>query len=127
MNDVTWLLIYDDHESHVMNLFLSHCLKHDIQVILLLSHTFHLLQSLNVDIFNLLKYYLSWNLDKFVYTRIAKLEKCEWVKCFVKAYSLILINKNIQNDFKVIDIYSSIDHFKILDKFPLHESINIIS
>ena len=127
MNDIIWLLIYDDHENHIMNQFLSHYLKHDIQVILFLSHTSHLLQSLNIDIFNFLKYYLSWNLDKFVHIRITKLEKCEWMKCFVKACSLILISKNIQSDFKAIDIYSSINHFKILDKFSLHESINITS
>ena len=40
---------------------------------------------------------------------------------------MVLINKNIQSDFKAINIYPLIDHFKILDKFPLHESINIIS
>ena len=59
MNDMTWLLIYDDHENHIISRFLSHCLKHDIQVILLLPHTSHLLQPFDIDIFNLLKYYLS--------------------------------------------------------------------
>src|SRR5947207_14931301 len=49
------------------------------------------------------------------------------MKCFIKAYSLVLINKNIQNNFKVTDIYSSINYFKILHKFSYQESINTIS
>ena len=49
------------------------------------------------------------------------------MKYFAKICSLILINKNIQSNFKAINIYPSIDHFKILDKFPLHESINTTS
>src|SRR5947207_3654926 len=49
------------------------------------------------------------------------------MKCFAKACSLTLISKNIQSDFKAIDIYSPIDHSKMLDKFPLRESINTTS
>ena len=49
------------------------------------------------------------------------------MKYFIKVYSLTLINKNIQSDFKAIDIYSPIDYSKILDKFPFRKSINTIS
>ena len=49
------------------------------------------------------------------------------MKYFTKAHSLTLTSKNIQNDFKVIDIYPPIDHFKIFNKFPFCELINTIS
>ena len=127
MNDATWLLIYNSHGSHLMGSFLSHCLKHDIQVILLLPHMSHLLQPLDVGVFSPLKHYLSWNLDKLIRTGIAKVEKCEWVECFVKAHPLALTSKNIQSDFKATDIYPSVDCSKMLDKFPLREFINTIS
>jgi len=127
VNGVTWLLIYDGHGSHLMGSFLSHCLKHDIQVILLLPHTSHLLQLLDISIFSPLKHYLSWNLDKLIHTRIAKVEKCEWVECFVKACPLALTSKNIQSGFKATSIYPPVDHSKVLDKFPLHEPINTTS
>ena len=53
VNGATWLLIYDGHGSHLMGSFLSHCLKHDIQVILLLPHMSHLLQPLDISVFSL--------------------------------------------------------------------------
>ena len=75
MNNITWLLIYNDYENYIMNLFLFHYLKYDIQVILFLSHISHFLQSFDINVFNFLKYYLSWNFDKFIYIKITKIEK----------------------------------------------------
>jgi hypothetical protein len=126
-NGATRLLIYDGHGSHVTGSFLSHCLKHDIQVVLLLPHTSHLLQPLDVGVFSPLKHYLSRNLDKLVRTGIAKVEKCEWVECFAKARPLALTSKNIQSGFKATGIYPPIDRSKVLDKFPLREPINATS
>ena len=127
-NGATRLLIYDGHGSHVTGRFLSHCLKHDIQVVLLLPHTSHLLQPLDVGVFSPLKHYLSRNLDKLVRTEIAKVEKCEWAECFAKARPLALItSKNIQSGFKATGIYPPVDRSKMLDKFPLREPINTTS
>jgi DDE superfamily endonuclease/Tc5 transposase DNA-binding domain len=126
-NSATQLLIYDGHGSHVTGPFLSHCLKHDIQVVLLLPHTSHLLQPLDVGVFSPLKHYLSQNIDKLVCTGIAKVEKCEWVECFVKARPLALTSKNIQSGFKATGIYPPVDRSKVLDKFPLREPINATS
>jgi hypothetical protein len=126
-NGATRLLIYDGHGSHVTGPFLSHCLKHDIQVVLLLPHTSHLLQPLDVGVFSPLKHYLSRNLDKLVRTGIAKVEKCEWVECFVKARPLALTSKNIQSGFKATGIYPPGDRSKLLDKFPFRKPINATS
>jgi len=128
-NGATQLLIYiyNSHRSHVMGPFLSHCLKHDIQVVLLLPHTSHLLQPIDVGVFSPLKHYLSQNLNKLVCTGIAKVEKCEWVECFAKARPLALTSKNIQSGFKATGIYPPVDHSKVLDKFPLCKPINATS
>ena len=45
----------------------------------------------------------------------------------MKARPLALTSKNIQSGFKATGIYTAVDRSKVLDKFPLCESINAIS
>ena len=64
--DRTWLLIYDDHDNHISAKFIAHCIEHDICLLLLLSHSSHLLQSLDIDIFSPLKTVISIDLDRLI-------------------------------------------------------------
>ena len=71
------LLICDGHDSHISGKFIRHCIQHDIVLILLPSYCFHLLQSLNVNIFDSLKSILSNELDYIFRTGISTLQKIE--------------------------------------------------
>ena len=45
------LLVLDGHESHVFSDFIQYCCDHSIVALCLSSHSTHLLQSLNVEVF----------------------------------------------------------------------------
>jgi hypothetical protein len=49
--DTHWLLVLNDHESHVFSDFIQYCCDHSIVALCLSSHSTHLLQSLNVEVF----------------------------------------------------------------------------
>jgi hypothetical protein len=53
------LLICDGHESHVSAKFMSFCIKHNIELVLLVSHSSHLTQPLDVGVFGPLKHAVS--------------------------------------------------------------------
>ena len=92
------LLIYDDHDNHISERFIHHCIQHDIVLILLPSHYSHLLQSLNVSIFDSLKSILSNELDHIFRTGISILQKIEWFQAFMKAHASAINVKNIQGE-----------------------------
>ena len=54
-NEESRLLIYDDHDNHISADFIQYCIANDIVLLLLPSHFSHLLQSLDISIFSLLK------------------------------------------------------------------------
>ena len=45
------MLIVDDHESHITTDAIAYCIQRKIILLCLSSHTTHLLQSLNVNVF----------------------------------------------------------------------------
>jgi hypothetical protein len=48
-------LILDGHKSHITPLFIAKCLSHKIWVVLLLAHTFHVLQPCDLGFFSRMK------------------------------------------------------------------------
>jgi len=73
----TRLLVCDGHESHISAKFVAHCIKHNICLFLLLPHSSHLLQPLDVGVFAPLKTALSAELYDLIQVGIARLEKAE--------------------------------------------------
>jgi len=49
--DTHWLLVLNDHKSHVFINFIQYCCDHSIVALCFSSHLTHLLQSLNVKVF----------------------------------------------------------------------------
>ena len=52
-----WMLIMDGHSSHFTNEFTNYCWAEDIVPFLLLAHTTHLLQLLDIRVFQSYKHY----------------------------------------------------------------------
>ena len=65
-SNTTRLLICDGHDSHISAKFVAHCIENDICLFLLLPHSFHLLQPLDVGIFSPLKTAVSADLDHLI-------------------------------------------------------------
>ncbi len=52
--DEYWMLLIDDHASHITTQMIDYCISQKIILLCLSTHTTHLLQSLNVEVFALL-------------------------------------------------------------------------
>jgi len=62
----TRLLICDGHDSHISAKFVAHCIENNICLFLLLPHSSHLLQPLDVGVFSPLKTAVSADLDQLI-------------------------------------------------------------
>ena len=67
------VLILNRHQNHVTSNFITHYMQNNIELLHLLSHTSHFLQSLNIDIFAPLKKALSAEFDSLVRTKVAQI------------------------------------------------------
>ena len=94
--DRTRLLICDGHDSHISAKFVAHCIENNICLFLLLPHSSHLLQPLDVGIFSPLKTVVSADLDRLIRVGIARLEKVEWVESYIRARPNAFTEKNIR-------------------------------
>ena len=92
----TRLLICDGHDNHISAKFVAHCIENNIYLFLLLPHSSHLLQSLDVDVFSPLKTAVSADLDRLIRVGINRLEKVEWVESYIRARPKAFMEKNIQ-------------------------------
>lgn len=84
---------------------------------LLLPHSSHLFQPLDVGVFSPLKTALSSQHDKFLRAGISRLEKVEWLECLVKAHPQALTKKNIMAGWRGACIYP-LNCTKALSKVP---------
>ena len=94
--DRTRLLICDGYYSHISAKFVAHCIENNICLFLLLPHSSHLLQPLDVGIFSPLKTAVSADLDRLIRVGIARLEKVEWVESYIRARPNAFTEKNIR-------------------------------
>ena len=84
---------------------------------LLPPHTSHLMQPLDVGIFGPLKRAMSGFLDQIGRTGINKIQKTEWLECFVKAHEKTMRYSNIQGGWCGSGIYP-LSSLKVLNKLP---------
>ena len=96
----TRLLLCDGHESHVSSEFVSYCIQHNIFLHLLIPHSSHLLQPLDVGVFGPLKKAVSTRLEQLLRTGVTRLEKVEWVETYSEAREVALTVDNIQGGWR---------------------------
>ena len=94
--DRTRLLICDGHDSHISAKFVAHCIENNICLFLLLPHSSHILQPLDVGVFSPLKTAVSADLDRLIRVGVTRLEKVEWVESYIRARPNAFTEKNIQ-------------------------------
>jgi hypothetical protein len=90
------LLICDGHDSHISATFIRYCYENNIAVFLLIPHSSHLIQPLDVGVFGPLKAAMKSQLNTIFRTGIACLKKVEWIENYVKARQKVMICQNIE-------------------------------
>lgn len=94
------LLICDGHESHVSPKFVSFCIDHNIELVLLVPHSSHLTQPLDVGVFGPLKSAVSRALDQLLRLGITRLEKVEFVEQYMKGRVEAFTPRNIKGGWR---------------------------
>ena len=94
------LLIVDGHESHIQARFAAYCMQNNIELVLLLPHSSHLLQPLDVGVFGPLKKELSKVFSKLLSLGIRCVEKYEWVMMYAQARPKALSAANIKGGWR---------------------------
>ena len=93
------LLVLDDHSSHVTLEFDQFCLEHQIIVLCMLPHSSHLLQSLDVDCFSVLKQAYRRLVEQIMGNGVNHIDKCEFLPLYRQARQAALHQNNIQAGF----------------------------
>jgi DDE superfamily endonuclease len=104
-SDEYHLLICDGHDSHISADFVSYCIQHRIDVILLPPHSSHMLQPLDVAVFGPLKTAISNQLSRFIGTGIRQIQKVEWLEQFVNAREKAITKENILSGWRGAGIF----------------------
>jgi len=90
------VLICDGHGSHVTGKFIRFCMDNNIKLLILPPHSSHLTQPLDISIFGPLKRYLANQLCRLVGANLTKLDKAEWLECYIPARTDAFSRTNIQ-------------------------------
>ncbi len=113
--DAWRLLVINDYESHHTREFLFYCENHKIISFDLFSHTTHLLQSLNVCVFQPLKHWHSKVVNEAIQTSDEILTKIEFLTAFNEFRSKVFKKTTIHSTWKQTDLIF-IDSNAILNK-----------
>jgi len=93
--EIYWLLILNDHESHVSSDFIQYCCDHSIIALCLSPHSTHLLQSLNVEVFSpLTKAYKKLVYEHSHYNAV-NVSKVNFLHYYQKAKLTAITTKNV--------------------------------
>ncbi len=93
------MLLFDGHDSHISRDWFAHCLDNKIIPALLVPHSSHLTQPLDISIFSPLKKTLSQTLTPLLITQVHRIHKAEWLLAFIKAYNIAFMTQNIKSAF----------------------------
>ena len=103
VNEKSYLLICDRYDSHIIASWIIHCIKNIIFMILS-SRFSHLIQSLNVEVFDSLKTLMISIIESFISIELYHILKIEWLFAYIEAHDNVFSIQNIQVDFHDIEI-----------------------
>ena len=115
------LLICDGHDSHISARFIRHCIDNDIILLLLPPHSSHLLQPLDVGVFKSLKAAMTAEIDRKFRLGINRMQKAEWLDCFIEARPKALNKSNIEGGWRGAGLVP-IDESRIIQLIQSTES-----
>ncbi len=98
------MLLLNRYESHLLMSVVNYAQKKKILLICLLFHTTHLLQSLNVSLFNSLQYYYVLKMNRLAQLSISHVLKPQFLEILALAWLKVYTTKNVTSVWKKTDI-----------------------
>ena len=99
------LLICDGHDSHITAVWIEHCMRNNIVLMVLPPHSSHLTQLLDVGVFGPLKTLMASALEPLISTELHRILKAEWLSAFVEAHDGAFSVQNIEAGFHGTGIF----------------------
>jgi hypothetical protein len=93
------VLICDGHDSHLTGDFIEHCMSHNIKLLILPPHSSHFTQPLDIGMFSPLKEYLTQEINQYVTTKVATVQKVEWLQSYIYARARAFTESNIKGSW----------------------------
>src|SRR2546423_1287642 len=109
-NNKKRLLIYDGYDSHISVEFVRYCIDNDILILLLVPHSSHLMQPLDVGVFGPLKRMMSSQLNHIFCTGIPHLQKVEWMESYIQARKNAITTSNVLGGWRGAGLFPLIKH-----------------
>jgi hypothetical protein len=120
------LLICDGHDSHITALWIAHCMKNNIILMVLPPHSSHLTQPLDVGVFGPLKTLIASAIEPLISTELHRILKAEWLSAYVEAHDKAFSRRNIEAGFRGTGI-QPFKPEKVLDHIrPIIEDLIVI-
>jgi hypothetical protein len=114
------LLIMDGHGSHITTNVIAYCMEHAIDLLILPSHTSHMLQPLDVSVFLPLKRALAAETDTASRLDSGLITRTEWTSMYIQARQQAFRSSNLISGFKATGLWplSPITVLEKLDSLP---------
>ncbi len=109
------MFILNEHRSYLTINFKELCISYKIILFLLFSHSTHLIQSLNVDYFQSVKYYYTETVDEAIKDDNITFSKLNFLTVFSDIRKKIFISQIIKSAFKKTEFIST-DVQSVLNK-----------
>ena len=124
--DTHFLLILNDHGSHLTPEFNQLCMENNIVSLYMLSHLSHLLQSLNVSVFAVLKHLYEDLIEQQMCLGFNTIQKADFLNVYFTARKKIFTSQNIQSSFIATGI-SLYNFDQIIQKLDIQLCTSILS
>ena len=111
------LLICNGHDSHISADMVNYCIQNHIDLLLLPPHSSHLMQPLNVAVFEPLKRALSLQISHLLRSGITRIQKAEWLERYIEARERTITRVNILAGWRGAGLFSENMH-RILQQLP---------
>jgi hypothetical protein len=111
------LLILDGHSSHITANFIAYCMNNQIDLLVLPPHTSHVLQPLDISIFQPLKRALATETDRLAALDSGRIPRIEWTEAYIRAREKAFSSKNIQIGWKATGLWP-LSALEVLNRLP---------
>ena len=89
------MLVMNDHDSHMTTEFLDYVTKHNILLFTFSSHATHLLQSLDIDVFQSYKHWYARDVDTAMRCNETKFKKLDFFALFLTMHAQTMTLRTI--------------------------------
>jgi hypothetical protein len=107
----------DGHSSHITANFIAYCMNNQIDLLVLPPHTSHVLQPLDISIFQPLKRALATETDRLAALDSGRIPRIEWTEAYIRAREKAFSSKNIQIGWKATGLWP-LSALEVLNRLP---------